>query len=144
VDLYGYCLNDPVNWVDPRGLDWVDVNRMISEISRSHEMNSPESVKYSSGLNPAEIAGRADRWNNQLILPNEQFSKQLTKQEFESLYQTVYHEMRHLNAPEYQEAIDFWHELFTGEIGPYHEKIYKDELSVYPPENLFEGNSPCE
>jgi len=24
VDLYGYCLNDPINLIDPYGLDWLD------------------------------------------------------------------------------------------------------------------------
>ena len=23
TDLYGYCLNDPVNWIDPIGLEWI-------------------------------------------------------------------------------------------------------------------------
>lgn len=29
VDLYGYCLNDPINWVDPWGLLFIDVGGNI-------------------------------------------------------------------------------------------------------------------
>ncbi len=143
ANLYAYTQNNPVNRIDPYGLDWKDVSVMINDVNQRYGMKKPASVLYSPKLNPQDIFGRADRWSNQIILPINEFDRKLSRDDFGRLYQTIYHEMRHLDAPQYQESIDFWYELFTGDTGPFHKQIFIDEFYVWPSDSLFEKASPC-
>jgi hypothetical protein len=118
---------------------------MINDISNRYNMKSPYSVLYDPKLDPKKYSGRSRRLTNQIILPNKEFSRKLDKEAFNSLYSTIYHEMLHLNAPEYQEIIDYWYQLFTGKLGPYHKDIYDKEFKLVPPDDLYENSRyrPC-
>jgi RHS repeat-associated protein len=136
INLYAYVRNRPTRYIDQMGLDWRDVLIIIGDIEKRYNLKGPSSVVFTPDLN-SETYAKADRWRNEILLHSEDFCKQLDKNAFEELYQTIYHEMRHLNAPQYQESIDFWFELFI-DTGPYHQKIYRDELRVFPSEGLYE------
>ena len=136
INLYSYVRNRPTRYIDQMGLDWRDVLIIIGDIEKRYNLKGPSSVVFTPDID-SETYAKADRWQNEILLPSEDFCKQLDKNAFEQLYQTIYHEMRHLNAPQYQESIDFWFELFI-DTGPYHQKIYRDELQVFPSEGLYE------
>jgi len=108
LNLYGFVANNPVNRLDFLGLDWRDVGNIINDIKKQYSLNGPDSVVFDPKL-PSNKLARADRCKNSIILPADQLDKKLSEGEYDQLYNSVLHEMLHLNDSVLNFAWDaFW------------------------------------
>ena len=68
INLYGYVLNDPVNWIDPFGLargDWYDPRTYLPDYSKARQIAQQELAK-NTGHNDASDARRHSEWSRRM------------------------------------------------------------------------------
>ena len=86
IKLYGYAVNDPVNLIDPNGMDAMDVETAKAVLQLYHpDMYNPE-AEVSLGPLPEGVAGRAGgSWDENITLNKVEYGGELNafwKQEF--------------------------------------------------------------
>ncbi len=108
TDLYGYCLNDPINWIDPWGLNQCDID-LASQIAKETQgdLNSEPYVtavlKDVVDENNREVVGRHNEELNQIEISTKYVEKEIdTPAEARELIDTIIHERLHAT-PEFED-----------------------------------------
>ncbi len=104
TDLYGYCLNDPVNWVDLWGLTQSDINIAVKIVQETQkDLRFPNIVDPS--MQSEENAGEYQMLTD-TIKVNEDYLKNLTDIEAVDLLDTIVHEDLHANDSAWKQLLD--------------------------------------
>jgi len=115
--------------------DFLDVQQMISDMAERFGMQTPSSVLYTTDI---KEGSSAEASNTTIRLPRNEFDRSLDNwEEYQAVYRTVYHEMRHVNASYWEASVDFWHERFTGNLGPYHRYYDWDASLTQVPYHIY-------
>ncbi len=91
TNLYGYVMQDPVNWIDSDGLTADDVRETINFVSSKTGLPK---ASFSFGA-PANTFGYYIPFTNHIIL-NDSYSKKLSYNQAKSLVRTIHHELTHV------------------------------------------------
>ncbi|MBX7149744.1 hypothetical protein K1X76_11785, partial [bacterium] len=129
-NLYGYALNDPINYIDLIGLDERDVQIIMSDVNVRYNLDKPSEVYYADLSGGTGKAGTSNVITNSITLPLEQKNAKLTKEEFGKLYGTLYHEMRHISASPFNEIKQSVREIMSGRLTKEHEAIFNEEFQI--------------
>jgi hypothetical protein len=98
VNFYEYVGNNPVNWVDPIGLTWKDVERAIEVLKKYHPeyYNSRPSVSFGD---TGKDVGYWNPWTGDIVLSLKDFGGTLSDKQKDYLLETLAHEYWHSNHP---------------------------------------------
>jgi RHS repeat-associated protein len=95
TDLYGYVLNDPVNFIDPWGLTQQDIDIAVEIIKETQkDLRFPNTVDPS--MKSDKYAGEYQMLTDTIKL-NENYLKDLTDTQAADLLDTLIHETLHAN-----------------------------------------------
>ena len=148
TDLYGYVLNDPVNWIDPWGLIWVTTNidyHGTSNWDRGLLMYATELI--GSGMDPiapgddsfiGATKTKTQTWQADPENPSRDSEYPLgTIREFDQKY------IKHITGPD--DLINEMDAIYWYRWEPYVSDKTYDGIPgaklIYPPEKI--GSSPC-
>ena len=132
TNLYGYVLNEPVNWIDSSGLAPEDVERAQQILKELHPEYFNEAAQVSFGNLPSGIQGTTDLWSGDITLSNE-YAGQLADWQLDKLLETLAHEYGHVNDGYLGRTGTFWEdriEDLANEFGidwdTHHEELARD------------------
>jgi RHS repeat-associated protein len=127
TDLYGYCLNDPINWLDPWGLTQCDIDIAVKIIKETQkDLKFPKSIAPS--YRSDKYAGEYFYLTDTLKL-NQNYLKKLTDKQAEDLLNTIVHELLHKKDPLWRQILDSFRE--HPDIEKETERRVKDMLERY-------------
>ncbi|MDG4551042.1 MAG: RHS repeat-associated core domain-containing protein [Candidatus Contendobacter sp.] len=127
ANLYAYVQNDPVNWVDTKGLLQEDIDRTRAILKDLHPDLYNDKAKVTFGDIPGD-AGRADFFTGDVIV-SRQFEKELTPERRVFLLETLAHEFQHSNQTILERALTNIEDLLSIEQGR-HDKIFRKSMNL--------------
>lgn len=129
-DLYGYVLNDPVNFVDPWGLTQQDLENAQTALEMYHpEIYNPNADVSFEELPPGQTGG-TDLWFDEIKISEEHYSGVLEEWQKDKLIETLAHEYMHTNDSIPQRYWDYYNELLFDRLTENHDRIYQDSQKL--------------
>ena len=127
MNLYGYVLQDPVNYFDPEGLAQEDLERSIRILKEVHPEIYNGKVKVELGELKDGWEGATDFFSGNITISNK-FSGELDAEKKQRLMEIVAHEYMHANQSVMERFVMNVKDLFGYEED--HWEIYRKSINL--------------